>query len=195
MSRLALLGRDDGGFTLVELLIVVMLLGVVGGMVTRSVIAGYAATSHHQARVLALTDLERAVERLSREVRAADPVVAAADGGNDLTVDTYRGSDRIRYRWAYDAGTGVITQTRSVYAPATASTASSTTTQAMIGDVAQGTTPVFTYLAADGSAVASPSTNSGDIARVAITVIRQVPGRDGIRVQTSVALRNLGEET
>lgn len=98
------------GFTLVEFLVVVVLLGVVGGIVTTSLIRGMHSTERVDARVTALTDLQRTVERIGRELRAADPLVLPANADtfhDEVRADVYRDGARYRYRYyLVDAGDG-----------------------------------------------------------------------------------------
>jgi prepilin-type N-terminal cleavage/methylation domain-containing protein len=67
--------RDrEEGFTLVELLVVMVLLGVVGGVVVNAIVTGSASARASTARTMALHDLEIALQRVGRDLRAADPL-------------------------------------------------------------------------------------------------------------------------
>jgi len=72
--------RDDQGFSLIELLVVIGIMGIVGSIVMAATIQGLHASRTTQARVAALSDLTLGLERIGRELRAADPL--------DLTVIT-----------------------------------------------------------------------------------------------------------
>jgi prepilin-type N-terminal cleavage/methylation domain-containing protein len=75
--------RDhQDGFTLVELLVVMVLLGVVGGIVLNAIVTGSASARASTARTIALHDLEIALQRVGRDLRAADPLYVTS--GTDL---------------------------------------------------------------------------------------------------------------
>lgn len=94
-------GTREAGFTLVELLVVIVILGVIGGMVTSTVIASLNATRRAEARMTALSDLQRGVERVGRELRAADPLVLDSENDYAMSVgaDVSRAGERITYRY------------------------------------------------------------------------------------------------
>lgn len=107
--------QGEGGFTLVELLVTIVVLGMVGSIVTSSLVGGMQATRRAEARVEALTDLQRAAERASRELRAACPVTdvdpddpdsATPDGdeGHHVQVEVLRGGERRRFTYDLPVG-------------------------------------------------------------------------------------------
>lgn len=71
--------HDEGGFTLVELLVVVLILGVVGAFTLTALVQGMDTSDRVTARVETLTNLEMAAQRLSREVRRGTWVAAYED--------------------------------------------------------------------------------------------------------------------
>lgn len=80
---------DDRGFTLVELLVVVLILGMIGSIVLVSVVQAMDRTSSATNRTNALTDIERGLERITRQIRVADPLVIDPDGAcNTLATAT-----------------------------------------------------------------------------------------------------------
>jgi prepilin-type N-terminal cleavage/methylation domain-containing protein len=91
----------EGGFTLVELLVVVIILGVIGSIVTSSVISAFVSTRRGEQRVHALNDLQRGIERVGRELRAADPLVleAGTDPAQEIGAEIVRGGQRVEYRY------------------------------------------------------------------------------------------------
>lgn len=166
--------REEGGFTLVELLVVITLLTVVGGIVTTSLVQAFRTSAAAQERIEALTELERAAQRITREARGAAPVTAAT--GDLLTVEVITDGARVRHSFqrSGDAIRHTITQVAS----------GSTTTRPLIGDLASGAT--FSYLAADGN----PPASAADVAKVVITLRRDLPRQDPIVISTSASLRN-----
>lgn len=71
--------REQDGFTLLELLVVMLILGVVGGMTMTSLVRGMNTSSRATARVETLTTLEMAGQRAAREIRRGTWVSAYAD--------------------------------------------------------------------------------------------------------------------
>ena len=129
----------EHGITLVELLVVMALTAVVLGFVSRTVVHALGVQSRQTAQVAALNDTRVAFERVTRDIRGADPLrVTELDRISldlrlaDTTVRTVtyeRDADRLV---ATDAGTG---QSR-----------------ALVGNLAPGQ-PLFLFHLADGSAV------------------------------------------
>jgi prepilin-type N-terminal cleavage/methylation domain-containing protein len=91
----------EGGFTLIELLVVVIILGVIGSIVTSSVISALVSTRRGEQRVHALNDLQRGIERVGRELRAADPLVLepGMDPSEGVGAEIIRDGQRIEYRY------------------------------------------------------------------------------------------------
>jgi len=65
-------GREEGGYSLVEMLVVLLLLGVVGTVVTKGIVTTLRSTRTGTQRAVALSQLQTAADRLSRELRAAE---------------------------------------------------------------------------------------------------------------------------
>lgn len=183
---------DDGGFTIVELLVVVVLLTLVGGVVVSGIVAGLRATERGQARVEALTDLERAAERMARDLRFADPVDAATTGQVIVNVLRDDAGTQVRHRVTYTVAGGTITETREIFNPPTAATATSTATTEVIADLDPATT-VFAFATADGQAWVPGTDALGDLAEIALDLRRELPDQDPIEVETSVFVRNVDD--
>lgn len=177
----------DGGFTLIELLIVMSLLLVVGGIVTSGVVGAFQASRRAQDRVYGLTELEAAVQRITREARTATQVTVAGPGTLELTVPQETG--RTRFRYQVDGGGTRVTETVDRYASATAATPVSTRSQTLIDDLDQSATATFAYQVADGTAwtAARPL---DDIAHITVTLVRDLPEQGAIQVRTTVYRRN-----
>lgn len=68
---------DADGLTLVELLVVLTLLAVVGSMISMAMIRGLQADAQARDRIEAFESMQIAIERMSREIRAANSSSAA----------------------------------------------------------------------------------------------------------------------
>lgn len=75
--------RAQGGFSLIELLVVIVILGIVGSIIAGGLIRGMRADAQAQARVEAFEDMRIAVERISRDVRAASTPLRAIEDEDD----------------------------------------------------------------------------------------------------------------
>lgn len=157
--------HNQAGFTLVELLVAMLLLGVVGGVVLRSVVQSMRLTSETTERTNALTDIQRGLERVSRQIRTADPLRIDPDGACDgltgevcqdtilsrrLDVDAY--FDSTIHEYAYylvDSGDSVELRQDVVRRDIDTGTVTSTSTGEFIADIANlevGTgTPLFQF--------------------------------------------------
>lgn len=167
--------RDgEAGMTLVELLVAILILGIVGAMVLTSVVQATRTSADATTRTNALTDLERGIERIGREVRVADPLVidpdgvcntlAAGDGARcqdevlsrRLDAVVFRDSTEITYEY-YLVPSGTDAQ---LYEDRTVrdlgGTVLSTATGQFITDIAPadllaGEEPIFQFVARDSS--------------------------------------------
>ena len=171
-------GGDERGITLLELLTAMAISALVLGFVTRTVIHAIAVQRRQTAQVAALNAGKLAFERVTRDLRGADPLrVTALDrirldlreaGGTVRTVTYERDGDRLV---ATDAGTGA--------------------TSALVGDLAAGQ-PLFLFHLADGSSVTGEGTLDPGAVR-AVTVHLQVEPKGAGRVidlENRVLVRN-----
>lgn len=183
---------DETGFTLVELLVVMALMLIVGGVVLNGIVSGLSAAERGRQRVIALTDLERAAERMARDLRFADPVDAAT--GTSVTVNVLRddAGSQVRHRVTFTVAGGAITETRAIYDPPSAAVASSTNTRDVIADLDAGTT-VFAFFKADGQAWLSGTDAPRELAEIQLDLRRELPDQDPIEVETSVFVRNVDD--
>ncbi|QBI21505.1 prepilin-type N-terminal cleavage/methylation domain-containing protein [Egibacter rhizosphaerae] len=97
--RAATLSRqvNEDGFTLVELLVVVLLLGVLGAAITSGIVSAHSAQRAQIERSDALAELRTAAERVSRDVRAADPLLFAEADRLEAKVDRGDGHEEVEY--------------------------------------------------------------------------------------------------
>ena len=80
--------QGDAGFTLVELLVSIVILGVVSAIVSVAIISSLRTSRVAEANVLSATEARIVLERTSLDIRTADPLVSAS--ANSITLDTYR---------------------------------------------------------------------------------------------------------
>jgi prepilin-type N-terminal cleavage/methylation domain-containing protein len=78
--------REEDGFTLVELLVVVFLIAIVGTVLASGLVQGIRTTNYTQNRAEALAHTQTGIERLSRELRAAEFVGVAASDHVELAI-------------------------------------------------------------------------------------------------------------
>lgn len=195
---------DESGLTLVELLIVLVIVGVVGAIATATMVDSLGATRRADERIQALTELQTASRRITREIRVADGRAydATADGqvlfgdGDELQLDVYRAGTRIRFRYYTETvgGVEVLREVQTVFSPPTSSTGTAGAPRTVVQRLANGSTatPVFVYLTEDG--VTAPDGDGDgspeDVARVQVTLVRALPEQRAITVDTAVGLRN-----
>jgi prepilin-type N-terminal cleavage/methylation domain-containing protein len=72
--------RDDGGFTLVEIVVAMTIMGLVAAIFTTGVLQIYRTTGVNESRSIAQAQLSQALLRLDREVRYASYVGATSAG-------------------------------------------------------------------------------------------------------------------
>lgn len=191
-------GGEDGGFTLVELLVIMVILGVVGSVTVAGITSGLRTTSYAQARVDTLAETQTTIERISREIRAGHPVREITD--DRMTLDVCRDAQLRHYRYAVEAvgDQWELVEERWDYSRAcpdpdwdpVEADAQQTSTRTLAGQMTDDV--VFTALDHDGGALTGTAAdNADDVQRVVVRVRREVQeGRDSIEAETTVTLRN-----
>jgi type II secretory pathway pseudopilin PulG len=186
---------DETGASLVELLVVLVLLGIIGGMVTSAVTTAFRSTATTQARIDALQELEVALQRMTRDFRTASELQLAPIGDASASFDDYLGADiirggtlePIRYRLV-DPGNGDPQRLIRV-----------DTGQTLVTLVDNGGEPVFSYLRFDGSEIDCDGLSEaqcGDailegVTTVGIRLVREIDGRAPVAAETRVAVRSI----
>ncbi len=177
--------HDDQGFTLIELLVAMVISGIVGSVMLTGVVRSLDVTSRATTRVDALTGLQQSVERMSRNIRAADPVTAAT--GTSLSFTVY--DDVTRRTFTYTHVGTQITQTVRTFPNHFTVTPTSTTNGTVATSLNQGTTTVFAYYRDNGTTWTSGPV--AEIARIEMRLRHANPDGAPIPLTSSVFLRNL----
>lgn len=204
--------RGEDGLSLAELLVVMSLLTVVGGIVVTGLVGGLRASALVQARTEALSELQVGVQRMTRDLRAAAPVQLVTVGANpSIHVRVFRsdGCARVTYRLE---GSELAQYTQPLtpappaddqppnpaacVSPAAADPPPGTATRRVL---VHGLAPAtgFTYRRASGTLMDFSLTGADrplerDIRTVEVTVARTVAGGGVVHVTTTVLLRNQG---
>ena len=202
------------------MLVVLVIMGVVGAITMTSIVKALHSTRQTQARSEALADVEKGLQRMSREIRAAHPVTLgsvtyspiARAAANEIQVRILRknpaGVDR-SYAFTYRYTGGQIGETRRESAPGTDPVTAAVTygPDARFVELVSNpaTLPMFMYYDANGAQLALSATcttaagsvaclsadDTRRVARVRVTVSRTVPERSSpLTVSTLVSLRN-----
>jgi prepilin-type N-terminal cleavage/methylation domain-containing protein len=176
--------KREEGFTLVELLVVMVLLGIVGGIVVNAVTVALRSASHTTARITAQHELEVALQRISRDLRAADPLVLSTTGDweTDLGAEIDRSGSRRVVRFTLTAVEGQQNVMQI------------DTGQTLITEVDNGTEPIFRYLDAVGDPVECPVTCNESYlgtSQVEVKLVRDIPGGSSLSAETRVAVRSI----
>lgn len=179
---------NAAGFTLVELLVVVILLGVVGAIVSSGIISSLRADRRTRARVAVTADLTTGVDRMSKQLRVAAPVIDFS--AESVTVQTYRDGLRWRHTFAHDTTAKTVTETIQRFPSESAVTPDQTTTKILLTGVTNdGETPMFRYYDKDGTVAGEVD----EVARVVLTLVETPFEQGPIRFETSINLRNYRE--
>ncbi len=170
--------RGEEGATLAELLTVMAVSSVVMAFIAGTIVNALGAQRRQTAQVAALNDAKLAFERVTRDIRAADPLLVAAldrirlavrDGGGALRTRTYerRGTQLV----VTDASTG---QTRP-----------------LVGDLAPDQ-PVFLFHLGDGSTMTADGGVDPRAVRSVTVHLRLEPKATGrvVDLENRVLLRN-----
>lgn len=183
MTRRPDLSADDG-ISLVEMMVAIVITAALGGVLVSSVVRTFQATAQATIRVDVLTSLERAHQRITRSVRAADPVISASATALEVVVHDSRQERRIiRYALSGDR----LDQTVRTYTSPSSTTPATTVTTPVIDGLDQ--TGVTTFAYADAAGAPWDGVAATDIATVTIT-LQATTTSDVIPLTTTVFLRN-----
>ena len=198
--------RTQRGFTLVEFLVVLVLIGVIGGIVTSSLIRGLQTADRADDRISATLDLQRAIERVGRELRAADPLIFPTSGATfrqEVRAQVKRDGQTFRYRYYLVDTTGGAELREDVRRVVDGEVVESRD-GLFIADVAnlQTDTELFTYYVVDpitgefGEAQCDDPTDAAcrdlhlTATQIRMRLERLLPNQDPIGLETVVNIRN-----
>ena len=178
------MSRNARGFTVVELLVVMLLLGIVGGVVASAIVSGFSSSRATTARTVALHELQIALQRMTRDLRAADPLMLSESGEFDRELGARIDRDGTRSVVTYELQeNGGVQQLVRV-----------DTGQTLVSLVDNDDEPVFRYLDARGIDILCSSDCASrylDAARIEIRLVREIPGSEPVRAITSVGVRSI----
>lgn len=175
--------HGEAGFTLVELLVVMLIMGVIGAFTMSSLVQGIQTSDEADRRVQALTDLQQAGQRVSRELRMACHVEAVA--ADFAVVDILRDDTRYRYSFAVDGET----LEADIDIVASDGTTSDHRTDRIAEGIVNGST-LFTYPDEVGTPMPAPVVPSA-VRDVTLTLVRST-NSDDVAWSANLHLRNGG---
>jgi prepilin-type N-terminal cleavage/methylation domain-containing protein len=188
--------RDDqAGFTLVELLVVTVLLGVIGAIAVQGIVITMERQRATAQRIEGLHELEIAVQRASRDLRAANPLVLS---------ETRPATTMIGARIQREAETLIVSYGleeeggEQVLVQRTAVEGETVQVRQLVTQVDNDDAPVFRYLREDGTEIECDDTVStcartfmDQATDVEINLLRGVVGQDPVTVSTTINIRNI----
>jgi len=194
--------RRDAGMTLIEVLVAMTLMGVVGAVVSAGVLSAMQDQRRQTSRLEGLTTSQRALERVAKDVRAANPLVAA--DANSITVLVYRGGACQQRRYYVDATQRLVQEIAKYTASTTCRSRTgvpgAATTNVLTKNVANPVaTPVFGYQRIDpaqAALVAVPTPAAASVVslvdKVTISLRTGLKhGQNPVVVGTAIDLRNV----
>lgn len=101
MEGMRVRAKGDAGFTLAELTVVVMLLGVVGTIVMSTLISSMRQAVEQEDRTRTLNEAKVAMERVTREIR----------GANEIKINE---PSRLRFEIRFEDSRGVVVRTTTL---------------------------------------------------------------------------------
>lgn len=197
--------RSDAGFTIVELLVTMLLIGIVSAVVAGVFQSSMRALNDNDTRLRSSQGAQVAMENMTRSLRNGAPVPTStgADLGavsvaepRRITVHSATAARPVRITYAVDAD-GRLTETRIQGTAGTGGvtqfTSAPTTRVLLDGVVNTPADPVFTYLDASGQPLPEPA-NPFAVQVIRVTLDVRVSDNASVaphRVTHQLLLRNL----
>lgn len=187
-------GRSEAGFSLIELLVVMVLVGVIGSVVFSSSLQALQIQSDTTSRLDAMHELEGAVQRASRDLRAANPlrISTTEDAESYIAADVYRGNEKLEVIYEL-----VELGDDRALAQSVSREGEIVSQRDLVTLVRDDTTAIFRYLDADGELIrcdAGPADCAAEFGRaysIAIRLERLVRDQEPVVVETVVSIRNV----
>lgn len=191
--------QHDAGYSLVEMLVVVVILGVVSAVVSAAIISSLRVQQVTESNVTSMAGARTAVERMSRDIRTANPLRVAQ--ANLISFDMYYGTRCERRTYSVVSGSLVLSRAQfaaGVRCGVYGAVPGAATTSTVIKDVTNTTaTPLFRYYRWDtatktrveSAAPVTAGLTSVDTVRISALVSALRQGDVG--VQALVDLRNV----
>lgn len=105
---------NDNGFSLIELMVVVLLVGVLGGITTTVVVNGFHRQATLEGRAVAIEHTRTALQRVLRDLREADPLLALTSTSAAMEITTSSGQVQVCYALATASGNTALQRTQSL---------------------------------------------------------------------------------
>jgi Tfp pilus assembly protein PilE len=196
MIRRRLAGHAEEGLTLVELLITMILMSIVGGIITASMVNAMKVTRTQDDETRTLTNAKVAMERMTREIRGANALTSCQPRSMSFTMTQNNVRTAITFVvQAASATSSEIQETKTVTNLVT--NTSTTSTTKVLGGLAIGVSDaVFTYSDAAGNALTPQSLtpesyNPGAAKTIGLKVLmRRINGSPSIQLYQLVSIRN-----
>jgi prepilin-type N-terminal cleavage/methylation domain-containing protein len=191
---------SQNGFTLIELLVAMLIGSALFAVVPYTITQTFASNTRATAHVSVVTDVQLAVDRVSRDVRVANPIVAATT--TSLTSRIYRAGTCTLVTYAVTSvplvdltasgyratGNSLTSSTALCSAPNTV-----TSTGVLIRAIPTTAMP-FSYLDANGAAVLPPFADQASLNHIfQVQISLQGSDRSGYvqALNTTVDVRNV----
>lgn len=183
---------EDQGFTLVELVVVIMLVGVLGAIVATTTIQTLQSTRRTQVKSETDASLRTSLEQLTRELRVADPL-RPAPTASSVSLDVARSGGCQRKTFSLSGGQ--LTETvqgfpamSSSLTPGCVGSAGGISSRTVVRSLTAAS--AFRYYGETGSLLTG-AIDPDDVASVRVELVASMPeGRPDARLSTSVELRN-----
>lgn len=173
---------DESGVTLVEILVVFVILGVIGGVVTSAVVTSLRSATLTNQKIEATQELEIATQRVTRDLRASENLTVILSDPDDPSpvvvglLAMLRAEDGSVFFVSYEVSNDQLIRLADGQ-------------QLLVTAVGNAPDdPVFTCRDALGDVI---SCGAGGLSQVGIRLVREIEGRNPAVIETIVSIRNL----